>query len=29
MKWKGFIYALIAGSIVAWGIDYLMYEVIF
>lgn len=29
MNWKGFIYALIAGSIVAWGVDYLMYEVIF
>lgn len=29
MKWKGWFYALIAGSLVAWGIDYLMYHVIF
>lgn len=29
MKWKGWIYALIAGSLVAWGMDYLLYEVIF
>jgi hypothetical protein len=29
MKWKGFIYALLAGSLVAWGVDFLMYEVIF